>query len=178
MRSSSYRTSAGLSFIESFTSYTAAACRLKGTELADHSDRDNTPLRSTGRQQLEARGGSLRDVIASGLLVLFCGINPSLYSAAVGHHFARPGNRFWRTLSEAGLTERLLSPFEDALLLERRLGCTNLVARATARADELTESELRAGGARLRDLVLEYSPAWLAILGVSAYRIAFGAAKD
>ena len=138
---------------------------------------DNAFWRPTGRQLQAARGRSVPDLIAPELQVLFCGINPSLYSAAVGHHFARPGNRFWRTLFEAGLTERLLSPFEDELLLERRLGCTNLVARATARADELTESELRAGGARLRDLVLEYSPAWLAILGVSAYRIAFGAAK-
>jgi double-stranded uracil-DNA glycosylase len=130
------------------------------------------------RQQLQAaRGRSVPDVIGPELQVLFCGINPSLYSAAVGHHFARPGNRFWRTLSEAGLTERLLSPFEDALLLERRLGCTNLVARATARADELTENELRAGGAWLRELVLEHRPAWLAILGISAYRLAFGTAS-
>jgi TDG/mug DNA glycosylase family protein len=74
-------------------------------------------------------------VIGPGLLVLFCGINPSLYSAAVGHHFARPGNRFWPTLHEAGFTERVLSPFEDASLLQLRLGCTNLVHRATARAD-------------------------------------------
>jgi double-stranded uracil-DNA glycosylase len=138
---------------------------------------DNAFWRPSGRQLQAARGRSVPDLIAPELQVLFCGINPSLYSAAVGHHFARPGNRFWRTLFEAGLTERLLSPFEDALLLERRLGCTNLVARATARADELAESELRAGGARLRDLVLEHRPAWLAILGVSAYRIAFGAAK-
>ena len=108
----------------------------------------NVPWRPTVRQLEEARGRSLRDVIAPGLLVLFSGINPSLYSAAVGHHFARPGNRFWRALFQAELTERLLSPFEDSLLLERRLGCTNLVARATARADELSESELRAGACR------------------------------
>jgi TDG/mug DNA glycosylase family protein len=113
-------------------------------------------------------------VIAPGLLVLFSGINPSLYSAAVGHHFARPGNRFWRALFQAELTERLLSPFEDSLLLERRLGCTNLVPRATARADELSEPELRAGACRLRELVAEHRPAWLAVLGVSAYRAGFG----
>src|ERR1700730_3066625 len=145
MRSSSYRPSAGLSFIESFTSYTAAACRRKGTELADHSDRDNAPWRPTGRQQLEARDRSLRDVIAPGLLVLFCGINPSLYSAAVGHHFARPDNRFWRTLYEAGFRPRVSSPFDDARLLELRLGCTNLVDRATASAGELTRAELSKG---------------------------------
>jgi TDG/mug DNA glycosylase family protein len=137
----------------------------------------HVPWRPTLRQLEEARGRSLRDVIAPGLLVLFSGINPSLYSAAVGHHFARPGNRFWRALFQAELTERLLSPFEDSLLLERRLGCTNLVARATARADELSESELRAGACRLRELVLEHRPAWLAVLGVSAYRTGFGVAN-
>ena len=136
----------------------------------------NVPWRPTVRQLQEARGRSLPDVIAPGLLVLFSGINPSLYSAAVGHHFARPGNRFWRALFQAELTEHLLSPFEDSLLLERRLGCTNLVARATARADELSESELRAGACRLRELVLEHRPAWLAVLGVSAYRTGFGVA--
>src|SRR5437588_11451293 len=102
-----------------------------------------------------AKNRTIPDVLpATGepLLVLFSGINPSLYSAAVGHHFARPGNRFWRALFQAELTERLLSPFEDSQLLERRLGCTNLVARATARADELSESELRAGACRLREL--------------------------
>jgi double-stranded uracil-DNA glycosylase len=134
----------------------------------------NVPWRPTVRQLEEARGRSLRDVIAPGLLVLFSGINPSLYSAAVGHHFARPGNRFWRALFQAELTERLLSPFEDSLLLERRLGCTNLVPRATARADELSEPELRAGACRLRELVGQHRPAWLAVLGVSAYRAGFG----
>jgi len=106
--------------------------------------------------------------------VLFCGINPSLYSAAVGHHFARPGNRFWPTLHGAGFTDRLLSPFEDGLLPEFGLGCTNLVPRATAQAGELAPAELRAGGERLRDLLLRHRPAWLAVLGVTAYRAAFG----
>jgi TDG/mug DNA glycosylase family protein len=144
--------------------------------LADHSDRDNAPWRPTGRQLLEARDRSLRDVIAPGLLVLFCGINPSLYSAAVGHHFARPGNRFWRTLHEAGFTPRVYSPFEDARLLELRLGCTNLVDRATARAGELTRAELSKGAASLERRVAVHSPAWLAVLGVAAYRAGFGAA--
>jgi TDG/mug DNA glycosylase family protein len=137
---------------------------------------DNAPWRPTGRQVLAARGRTVADVIAPGLLVLFCGINPSLYSAAVGHHFARPGNRFWRTLHEAGFTERVLSPFEDASLLQRRLGCTNLVHRATARADELTRVELSDGAAALEQRVAAFRPAWLAMLGVGAYRTAFGAA--
>src|SRR5438876_300696 len=85
-----------------------------------------------------AFGRTIPDVIGPGLRVLFCGINPSLYSAAVGHHFARPGNRFWPTLHAAGFTERSLSPFEDATLLDRGYGLTNLVRRATAMADELT----------------------------------------
>jgi TDG/mug DNA glycosylase family protein len=121
-----------------------------------------------------ARGGTVPDVVAPGLRVLFCGVNPSLYSAAVGHHFARPGNRFWPTLHGAGFTDRLLSPFEDRLLLSYGLGCTNLVARATARADELETHELLAGAARLRRRVLECGPEWLAVLGVGAYRTAFG----
>jgi double-stranded uracil-DNA glycosylase len=130
--------------------------------------------RPTRTEVAAARGRAIPDVVGPDLRVLFCGINPSLYSAAVGHHFARPGNRFWRTLHEAGFTDRLLSPFEDRLLLERGLGCTNLVARATARADELTPDELRAGGERLRRLALELRPRWLAVLGVSACRAAFG----
>src|SRR5205807_2605102 len=137
------------------------------TELADHSDRDNAPWWPTGHQLRAARDRSLPDVIAPGLLVLFCGINPSLYSAAVGHHFARPGNRFWRTLYEAGFTPRVYSPFEDAHLLELRLGCTNLVDRATARAGELTRSELSKGAASLEQRVAAHRPAWLAVLGVA-----------
>jgi TDG/mug DNA glycosylase family protein len=120
-----------------------------------------------------ARGRHIPDVIASGLRVLFCGINPSLYSAAVGHHFARPGNRFWPALHGAGFTDRLLSPYEDGLLPRYGLGCTNLVARATARADELRPEELRAGGERLRELLLRHRPSVLAVLGVGAYRTAF-----
>jgi TDG/mug DNA glycosylase family protein len=144
--------------------------------MAGGAETDNAPWRPTGRQLLAARGRSVPDVIAPGLRVLFCGINPSLYSAAVGHHFARPGNRFWRTLHAAGFTRRLLSPFEDARLLEHGLGCTNLVGRATARADELTRAELSEGAASLERRVAAYRPAWLAVLGVAAYRSAFGAA--
>jgi TDG/mug DNA glycosylase family protein len=120
-----------------------------------------------------AFGRSIPDVIGPGLRVLFCGINPSLYSAAVGHHFARPGNRFWPTLHAAGFTERLLSPFEDATLLERGYGVTNLVRRATATADELTVDELAAGGRRLVRLARRYQSTTVAFLGVTAYRAAF-----
>src|SRR5437899_6863400 len=85
-----------------------------------------------------AFGRTLPDVIGPGLRVLFCGINPSLYSAAIGHHFGRPGNRFWPALFTGGFTPRLFSPYEDASILDLGLGLTNLVAGATARADELT----------------------------------------
>jgi TDG/mug DNA glycosylase family protein len=126
------------------------------------------------RAELEAaRDRLVPDVVGPGLRVLFAGINPGLYTAAVGHHFARPGNRFWGAIHGAGLTDRVLSPFDDVLLLEFGLGCTNLVPRATARAEELTPDELRAGGERLHDLVLRHRPAWLAVLGVTAYRAAF-----
>jgi TDG/mug DNA glycosylase family protein len=131
------------------------------------------PRRPTAAEVAAARGRTVPDVVAPDLRVLFCGINPSLYSAAVGHHFARPGNRFWRALDGAGFTDRLLSPYEDRLLLDRGLGCTNLVGRATARADELTSEELRAGGERLGRLVRDLRPRWLAVLGVGAYRTTF-----
>jgi double-stranded uracil-DNA glycosylase len=124
-----------------------------------------------------AYGRTIPDVIGPGLRVLFCGINPSLYSAAVGHHFARPGNRFWPTLHAAGFTERLLSPFEDATLLDRGYGLTNLVRRATAMAEELTGEELLAGGRRLARLVRRYRPSAVALLGVTAYRAAFALPK-
>jgi len=113
------------------------------------------------------------DVIASGLRVLFCGINPGLYTAAVGHHFARPGNRFWPALFAAGFTERLVSPFDERELLEHGFGITNVVMRATATADQLTREELQAGGKRLRAKVRSYKPAFLAVLGLGAYRAAW-----
>jgi TDG/mug DNA glycosylase family protein len=126
------------------------------------------------RAQLErARGSTLRDVIAPGLDVLFVGINPSLYSAAVGHHFARPGNRFWPTLHRCGMTPRQLAPEEDAQLLDYGGGLTNLVARATARADEVAATELVAGGRALRRKVRRFAPRRVAVVGVTAYRVAF-----
>src|SRR5438552_2391928 len=111
---------------------------------------DEAPWKPTRAQLEAARNKTIPDVLAEGLDVVFCGINPSLYSAAVGHHFARPGNRFWPTLHAAGFTEQLLSPFADRWLLERRCGVTNLVARATAAAEELTDDEFVAGGRRLQ----------------------------
>ncbi len=120
-----------------------------------------------------ARGKTVRDVIAPGLKLLFCGINPSLYSAAVGHHFARPGNRFWPALHRGGFTARLLSPFEDDALLALGYGITNVVDRATASADELSATDFVAGAQRLLRKVRRYRPRWLAFLGVTAYRTAF-----
>lgn len=124
-----------------------------------------------------AIGKTIPDIIAPDLQVLFCGINPSLYSAAVGHHFARPGNRFWPTLHGAGFTERLLTPFEDGDLVQFGYGLTNIVDRATARADELNAEELVIGHQQLAAKVQRYQPRVLAVLGISAYRTAFNRPK-
>jgi TDG/mug DNA glycosylase family protein len=115
----------------------------------------------------------LPDVIAPDLDVLFCGINPSLMSAERGHHFARPGNRFWPALHRAGLTPRLFTPEEDRELPRHGLGVTNLVDRPTRAAAELTREELRAGAAALTELVSAYRPRVLAVLGITAWRHAF-----
>jgi double-stranded uracil-DNA glycosylase len=126
------------------------------------------------REQLEgARSRTIPDVIAPALRVLFSGINPGLVSAWTGHHFARPGNRFWPALHRSGFTPRQLRPDEQDELLGLGLGITNVVPRATARADELTVEETVAGGEALRHKVLLHRPAWLAVLGVTAYRVAF-----
>ena len=111
------------------------------------------------------------------LRVLFCGINPGLVSAATGHHFARPGNRFWPALHGAGFTPRRLRPDEQYLLPSLGLGITNIASRATARADELSTAELVAGGERLRDLVGDLRPAALGVVGITAYRVAFAAPR-
>ena len=132
------------------------------------------PRRPTREQVAAAYGKRVSDVIAPRLDVLFCGINPGLYSGATGHHFARPGNRFWPALHLSGFTPRVLQPFEERELLELGLGVTNLVARATARADELDEAELRRGAKRLASKACEHEPRFLAVLGLSAYRSAFG----
>ncbi|HEU4513432.1 MAG TPA: G/U mismatch-specific DNA glycosylase [Nocardioidaceae bacterium] len=123
---------------------------------------------------LEAAGDrTIPDLLAPGLSVVFSGINPGLWSAATGLHFARPGNRFWPTLHRAGFTPRQLAPREQPVLLGLGLGITNVAARATARADELGRDELVEGGRVLREKVLRLRPAWLAVVGIGAYRTAF-----
>ena len=135
------------------------------------------PWVPTPAQLKAAHGKTLPDVIAPDLKVLFCGINPGLYTAAIGHHFGRPGNRFWPTLYQAGFTPRLLSPFEETELLTLGYGITNVVDHATAAADELTPEDYLEGGRRLVRKVERYKPKVLAVLGVGAYRTAFGRAK-
>src|SRR5262245_37094602 len=127
----------------------------------------------TRAQLAAAHGKTVPDVIARGLKVLFCGINPGLYSGAVQHHFSRPGNRFWPALYAAGFTDRVLSPFEERELLACGCGITNLVERATAGADGLSDDELRAGSVRLARKVGRHRPHFVAFLGVTAYRTAF-----
>jgi double-stranded uracil-DNA glycosylase len=122
---------------------------------------------------LAAKDKTVRDVITPGLHVLFCGINPGLYSGATGHHFARPGNRFWPVLYQAGFSPRLLAPAEEQELLVSGYGITNLVPRATATADELAPEELVAGRRRLEAKVKRYQPRVVALLGIGAYRTAF-----
>jgi TDG/mug DNA glycosylase family protein len=130
-----------------------------------------TERRKPTQDELRAAyGKTIRDVIAADLRVLFVGINPGLYSGAVGHHFARPGNRFWPALFGGGFTDRLLSPFEERLLLDRGCGITNIVDRATARADELTQDDLTHGIRRLEKKVRRFRPRWVAFLGISTYQ--------
>jgi double-stranded uracil-DNA glycosylase len=131
------------------------------------------PPRPTPAALAAATGRQVPDVLAPNLRVLFCGINPGLWSAAVGHHFARPGNRFWKTLHLSGFTPRLLTPDEEAELLCLGLGITNLVDRASAGAAALTPEELRTGANRLAAKVTQTHPAVVAVLGVAAYRTAF-----
>jgi TDG/mug DNA glycosylase family protein len=123
-------------------------------------------------------GKPLPDVVAPDLDVLFCGINPSLMSAARGHHFARPGNRFWAALHLAGLTPRRLAPEEDRELLRYGLGVTNLVDRPTRAAAELSRDELTVGADALAALVRDHRPRAVAVLGIAAWRLALGAAGD
>jgi double-stranded uracil-DNA glycosylase len=121
-----------------------------------------------------ARDRTIPDVIAPGLRVVFAGINPGLYSAATGFHFARPGNRFWPALHHSGFTERVFRPDEQEQLLGLGLGITNIVARATARADELRPEEFLAGARILTAKITRLRPRCLAVVGVTAYRAAFG----
>lgn len=144
--------------------------------ISDRSDTDpdDRPWKPTRAQVAAAAGATVPDLVGPGLRVLFVGINPGLYSGATGHHFARPGNRFWKVLHAAGITDRVLSPFEESRLLQVGVGITNLVERSTAAAAELAPEELRAGAARLERLARRLHPAVVAVLGVSAYRTAFG----
>lgn len=136
-----------------------------------------TPWKPTKEQLLAATEKTVADVIAPDLLVLFSGINPGLYTAAVGHHFARPGNRFWPALHAGRFTDRVLSPFEERELLKSGYGITNVVPRTTASADQLRKEEIVAGGEKLRKKVLRYRPKVLAILGVGTYRTGFNNPK-
>jgi TDG/mug DNA glycosylase family protein len=131
----------------------------------------------TKEEILAAEGKTVADVIARDLKVLFCGINPGLYTAAVGHHFARPGNRFWPALHAGGFTHRLLHASEERELLKSGYGITNVVERATATAAELSPEEFVEGGRRLEARVRRYRPKFLAVLGISAYRAAFARPK-
>jgi TDG/mug DNA glycosylase family protein len=133
-----------------------------------------TPWKPTRAQLLAAQGSTLPDLVAPALRVVFCGINPGLYTAAIGHHFGRPGNRFWKVIHLAGFTPSQLSPFEERRLLDMGIGITNLVPRATAAAAELTPAELRSGLARVRGLACEAQPRVVAFLGMLAYRVASG----
>jgi TDG/mug DNA glycosylase family protein len=135
------------------------------------------PRKPTRDQLAAARGKKVPDVIRADLDVLLCGINPGLYSGAVGHHFARPGNRLWRALHLAGFTPRVLSAFEEHELLEYGIGITNLVNRATATAAEVSPDELENGGRRLVRKVRRLGPRSVAFLGIGAYRLAFGRPK-
>ena len=134
----------------------------------------NVPFRPTRQQLQAAQDTVIADIIAPGLKVLFCGINPGLYSGATGHHFARPGNRFWPALHRGGFTPRILAPSEKAELLKHGLGVTNVVRRTTATAAELGDDELIAGAAALGRKVRRYQPRVLAVLGIGAYRTGFG----
>ena len=129
--------------------------------------------RPTPAQLEAARGVVLPDIIAPDLKVLFCGINPGLWSGVVGRHFATPGNRFWPAMHASGFTPELFTSLRQNELPSLGLGISSLVARTTARADELGAAELREGAGILTAKAAEYRPAWIAIVGITAYRTAF-----
>jgi TDG/mug DNA glycosylase family protein len=133
----------------------------------------SSPHKPTPAELLAAADKTIADLIAPDLRVLFCGINPGLYSGATGHHFARPGNRFWPALHAGGFTPRLVHPWEESELLSYGLGITNFVTRTTAAAAELSDDELRRGAKDLEEKILRYRPRVLAVLGVGAYRTGF-----
>jgi TDG/mug DNA glycosylase family protein len=139
--------------------------------------RTSPPRKPTPAELREAKGRAIPDLIAPNLAVLFCGINPGLYSAATGLHFARPGNRFWRALHAGGFTPRVLLPWEQQTMIDCGIGVTNLVRRATATAAELDDDEIRAGRRGLERKVRRYRPRTVAVVGIGAYRIAFDRPK-
>jgi TDG/mug DNA glycosylase family protein len=141
--------------------------------MANYKEITESTGRPTRAEIAAAAGKTVPDVIAPDLKLLFCGINPGLYTAAIGHHFGRPGNRFWPALYAGGFTDRLMSPYEEHELLTRGYGITNIVARASNRADELIEDELRRGARILERKVRRYRPRFVAFLGITAYRMAF-----
>jgi double-stranded uracil-DNA glycosylase len=135
------------------------------------------PWKPTRAQQIQSLRRRVTDVIADDLDVLFCGINPGLYSAAVGHHFAGPGNLFWGVLHTTGFTPRLLTSFEEDEMLTYGYGITNMVPRASAQADDVNKDELRAGARTVRRKVLKHKPRFLAVCGLVAYRTGFERTK-
>ncbi|HEY0930112.1 MAG TPA: G/U mismatch-specific DNA glycosylase [Gemmatimonas sp.] len=137
----------------------------------------DAPRKPTKAELAAAVTKTVPDLLAPELRVLFCGINPGLYTSAVGHHFARPGNRFWPALHGAGFTPRLFSPWDEHELLPLGYGITNMVARTTATAAELSAEEYVAGGERLRRVVQQYRPRVVAFMGIGAFRTAFGKPK-
>ena len=142
------------------------------------SRQSNTSAWKPTKEQIRAAAGkTVSDVIAPNLSVLFVGINPGLYTAAVGHHFARPGNRFWPALHQSGFTDRQFSPFEERKLLELGLGITNVVTYATVSAAELSKEDFVRGGRILRRKLQRYRPKSVAVLGIDAYRKAFARPK-
>jgi double-stranded uracil-DNA glycosylase len=130
--------------------------------------------RPTPEELAAAEGRTIPDVIGPGLRALFCGINPGLWSGAVRHHFARPGNRFWKALAAAGFTETVLAPRDERKLLDAGLGITNLVRTATRSAAEITPAQLQEGVVRLERKVKRWRPGAVAVLGLGAYRTGFG----
>lgn len=145
--------------------------------VAGRQDAEVTWQRPTREECLAAYGGTVPDLVAPGLNVLLCGINPGLMSAAIGHHFGNPANRLWPALHLAGFTPRRLHPTESHELLRYGVGITNLVMRATATAAELSSAEIRAGVEPLTRLAAEYQPRYVAFLGLTSYRTAFGRPK-
>lgn len=131
-------------------------------------------MRPSPAELQAAYGAVIPDLVGPGLRVLLVGINPSLWSGAVGLHFANPSNRLWPVLYASGWTPERLDPSETDHVLAAGIGITNLVARSTARADELSADELVAGMPLVEALARRWKPQWVAFLGLTTYRLATG----